>query len=49
MSGAQLATLGHDAESGATVARGTFIGSGVLALSAAVMAFFTDWYGYAQR
>jgi hypothetical protein len=48
ISGKTLVGYGDEATSRADQARYTFIGSGVFALAAGVVAFFTDWYGYGE-
>ena len=48
ISGVRLTAMGNDATNRANAARYAFIGAGVFALTAGVMAFFTDWYGYGE-
>ncbi|MBI5508599.1 MAG: hypothetical protein HY903_07590 [Deltaproteobacteria bacterium] len=48
ISGAELKAKADSATFRADTARYTFIGSGVFALAAGVMAFFTDWQGYGE-
>jgi hypothetical protein len=46
VSGETLVDIGNTAESRAKTANVFFISSGVLAVSAGVIALFTDWHGY---
>jgi hypothetical protein len=47
--GADLVPLGEAAQQRADIANYAFIGAGALAVSAGVMAFFTDWWGYGDE
>ncbi len=47
--GRQLVGHGDDAKKNASYANYSFIGAGVMAVSAGVMALFTDWYGYGEE
>ncbi|MEE8410769.1 MAG: hypothetical protein V3T05_14310 [Myxococcota bacterium] len=48
ISAAGLKTIGEDAQQRATIANVGFGTAGALALSAGVMALFTDWWGYGE-
>lgn len=48
ISGATLMSKRRNVQSHADTANYLFIGAGVLAVTSAVMALFTDWYGYGE-